>query len=201
MTITRAIREIHAIPDGWVVVESVSRADQGLIVSLAVRKGKTGQRLGSWEIRCRGVRELQISDLSGGGIRLYASGHPAANQFVSPMVRLSCATGDHTVRALGTLAAAHLAATDDWIPVERYLPLGSCANGRVAVRAPAFLARVYVRALRKAGFGVRLSPRQSPPRSRKHPRVLHLGNSFVIADAFEVRSGLANNEMQRTKHR
>ena len=198
-TINTAVRDAQRVAGGWVAVDSVRHTSDGLALSLGVRRGRRGPRVGLWEVRCTGVREICISDLDGGGIALYPPTHPAARQFTAPVTRLTYLPGQEFFKALGALAAAHLAAVDDWVPVERFLPLAPGSGKKLALRAPDFLARAYARALRKAGFRVQLSTPAAGRRGRTHPRVLHFGNSFVVADRFEVRDGLANNALQLTK--
>jgi len=200
MSLTAVIAKSHGTPAGWVDVASVAQAPGGLDITVALRSRKKGRVLATWNVRCRGVREFEFSDLSGGGIRLYSSDHPAAQQYVAGSARLSCRTSGARSQAWLAVAAAHVAAVDDWVPVERYLPSTPPANGTFVVRAPAFLVRVYAQALRRLGLPVRVrDTRRRAKRRQRYPRVLHLGKSYVVADAFEVREGLANKQMQRTK--
>jgi hypothetical protein len=199
MSLTR-ITKSHGTSAGWVDVASVAQASGGLDITVVLRSRKKGPVFATWNVRCRGVREFEFSDLTGGGIRLYSSDHPAAKQYVAGGARLSCRTGGAGTQAWLALAAAHVAAVDDWVPLERYLPSTPPATGTLVVRAPAFLVRVYAQALRRIGLRVRvLSTKRRAKQRGRSPKVLHLGNSFVVADAFEVRERLANKQMQRTK--
>ncbi len=197
-TLTDVISTVARARSGWVNIDSVARSHGGIVIALVLRRGRRGRTLATWSLRCKGVRELHVSDLCGGGIRLYSSDHPAARQYISGVTRLSCRTKGDGQAAWLALASAHRAVVDDWVPLDRYLPATPPANGTIVVRAPQFLARVYARALRRIGLPVRVSAPN--PRSRKgRPKVLHLGSSFVVADIFEVRELLANKQMQRTK--
>jgi hypothetical protein len=195
-SLERAIGTIHKTPDGWVHIEGVRRGRPGLVLSLVLRKGRTGRRLDEWQIHCRRVREFHISDLTGGGIRLYSGGHPAARQYTARKARLRCQPEGSRRDMLAAIAAAHFAAVDDWVPIERYLPMEQAPNGAFIVQAPDFLVRAYARALRRLGLTVRTSmAREANARTR--PKVLHLGNSFVVAEGFEARPEIPNGGPRR----
>jgi len=182
-SLQRAIGTIHRTPEGWLHIEGIRQGRPGLVLSLVLRKGRTGRRLREWQVHCRGVREFHISDLTGGGIRLYSAGHPAARQYTARKARLRCRPEGSRRDMLAALAATHLAAVDDWVPIERYLPMAQAPNGAFIAQAPDFLVRAYARALPKLGISVRTSPvRQGKARTR--PKVLHLGSSFVVAESF-----------------
>jgi len=197
-TIAGVISKIRAARDAWVTIASVAQAAGGVLVTLLLRRGKGGPILATWSIRCRRVHELEISDLNGGGICLYSSGHPAARQYASPVQRLSCRTHGDGSRAWLAVVSAHVAAVDDWIPADRYLPATPPSDGTLLIRAPEFLARVYARALRRLGIGVRSSIPRHVTRRRRSPKVLHLGDSFIVAETFEVQ-GPANSQVERVK--
>jgi hypothetical protein len=197
-----AIREIQRTPGGWIHVEAIRKTRAGVVLSLDVRKGKRGATIGGWEVTCDGIRELNLSDLDGGGIRLYRSSHPSAKQYVAPMARLRCRQAGNVVSVLGALAQAHLAAVDDWIPLDRYLPMDSHAKTSFVVAGPDFLVRAYARALRRLDLVVSVKAVARRRRATPAPSVLHFGNSFIVANGFEVarRSmGLENNEMHLTR--
>jgi hypothetical protein len=90
--------------------------------------------------------------------------------------------------AFEALSRAHQVATDDWIPQERYLGSASslsralCRRGRLCT-APAFLARAYVSGLR--ALGVRAVPSQPAKPSVGTLRVLHFGDSYIVASTFD----------------
>jgi hypothetical protein len=192
-SLEKAIGTIHKTPDGWLYIDGVRQGRPGLVLSLVLRKGKMGRRLGEWRVHCRGVREFHISDPTGGGIRLYSSGHPAARQYTAPKARLRCRPQGSRTDMLAALAAAHLAAVDDWVPIERYLPMAQAPNGAFIVQAPDFLVRAYARALRRLGISVRTSLTR-PGKARTRPKVLHLGSSYVVAESFEAQARIPNSE-------
>jgi hypothetical protein len=199
-SIAKAIRAIETKPDGWLHVEAIQKVGSGVVLSLALRDGKGGQWISGWDVSCIGVREISVSDLDGGGIRLYGSSHPAAKQYATRTAQLRCRPDAKRSAILGALAAAHVATVDDWIPVDRYLPMQAAAKGNVLVRAPDFLVRAYAKALNKLGVVARVSGVARKGHRKPAPRVLHLGNSFVVADRFEATLGakrLENNQMQR----
>jgi len=185
-SLKRVISKVRETPNAWVNVESVTLAPRGIVVALVLQKGRKGRALARWTVACRGVRELKVSDLTGGGIRLYASDHPAARQHAAAFVRLSCPTAGRAGVAWMALATAHRAAVDDWIHFDRYLPATLPQGNTLVVRAPDFLIRHYARALRRIGLAVRPSPSKRRPSRRKRPQVLHLGSSFVVAEEFLV---------------
>ncbi len=199
-SLTKVIRAIQTKPDGWLHVEAIQKVGTGVVLSLALREGKGGQWISAWDVCCSGVREISVSDLEGGGIGLYGSSHPAARQYATGMAKLRCRPDGKGSAILGALASAHVATVDDWIPVDRYLPMQAGAKGDFLVRAPDFLVRAYAKALERLGVVARVSAVARKGRRSPAPRVLHLGDSFVVADRFEAALGakrLENNQMQR----
>jgi len=168
-SLKRVISKVRETPNAWVNVESVTLAPRGIVVALVLQKGRKGRALARWTVACRGVRELKVSDLTGGGIRLYASDHPAARQHAAAFVRLSCPTAGRAGVAWMALATAHRAAVDDWIHFDRYLPATLPQGNTLVVRAPDFLIRHYARALRRIGllFKQRLAELKD-----RHPAVI-----------------------------
>src|SRR5262245_5027092 len=74
--------------EGWIEVERVTKVRDGVELVCTRRRCRGGRSLGSWLIRCRRVREFDVSDLNGGGLQLYSSSHPAARQYVAERGRL-----------------------------------------------------------------------------------------------------------------
>ena len=70
---------------------------------------------------CRGVHEVSISDLDGGGLAYYPASHPAAKQYVARQAELRWPCSSNEARVIDTLHRAHADAVDDWIPFDRYL--------------------------------------------------------------------------------
>jgi hypothetical protein len=197
-SLARAIQAIKSRPGGWLHVETIRKTRTRVLLSLALREGKGGRWISGWDVSCTGVREINVSDFDGGGIRLYRSAHPAARQYTTRMAQLRCQPAGRWGAILGALAAAHVATVDDWIPLDRYLPMKRADKAGFVVRAPDFLVRAYARALGGLGVVVRVTtvgPRRRPSPA---PRVLHLGNSFVVADGFEAIQRLEKSQKQRT---
>jgi hypothetical protein len=88
-----------------------------------VSVGKNRREVDHWLVRVRGVRDFLICDANGGGIQMSDVSHPAVRQFVEPTCVLHFAG---LVNPAGEVVArlweSHLAAVDDWIPIDRYLP-------------------------------------------------------------------------------
>jgi hypothetical protein len=169
------------------------------VLSLGVYHGKAGRLGASWDIHCRGVRELSISDLDGGGIQLYPPSHPAARQYSDAKTTLRCEVGEAMSAGVGALLEAHIRATDDWVPFDRYVPTW---KSPLVIRGPAFLIRSYSRALKRLHLEPAISVRRGKAGRHRPLRVLHLGESYVVAAAFEVfqsARGLSNNGLKLTK--
>lgn len=199
-TLASAIRAIHAEPNGWLHVEAIRRTATGVLISLSLRKSKGGKWISGWDVICRGVREISVSDLDGGGIRLYRSSHPAARQYATQTAQMRCRPDGNESMIWGALAVAHMATVDDWIPVARYLSMEAAPKAELVVRAPAFLVRAYAKALAKLGVIVRVHAGSRKQRRGPAPSVLHLGNSFIVADRFEAAlraKRLGNNQIER----
>jgi hypothetical protein len=179
--IEEAIKSILLVPDGWLRLERVGRIPAGLELSFGLYNGKRGEKMAPWRIKCLGVRAFRISDFDGGGIGLYSSAHPAARQFVARQAVLRWAEGPETT---GALWRAHIDEVDDWIEMDPGQVL-AIAKGKPVCRGPDFLMRAYARALRRIGASPQLTlQKKRTLRKRVRPRVLHFGNSFVVANSF-----------------
>lgn len=187
---TELLRLHYTTAQSWV---SATRATwpsaNRLLLDISVRNGRRGRVLGSWCIEASGVLEYRVSDVNGGGLRIYGRGHPTVKQHHDQIENLAF-SGAVANRAdlMGQLWAAHYDLVDDWIPVERYLAppeqlLARLARGEGRLtRGPRFLMRCYERVLRRNGLGA--SRRIVRPASKAAARVLHFGSSFVIARQF-----------------
>jgi hypothetical protein len=199
---TRLSTIIAARRDGsWVRAESVSYLTKGIELRFVVLSGRRGRPIARWRITCNGVRELCISDLDGGGIRLYPSSHPAAKQYSADSMELQWTPSGRAAEALGALLTAHERLLDDWVPFERYTSPVPRQATVVRWRGPDFVMRTYGRALRKLGLSTKLLPRQARRRAAG-VRCLHFGDSFVVSERFTVVSdatGLPNKELKLTK--
>jgi hypothetical protein len=174
---------------GWVGVDAIRRIRGGVELILAVSKRRGEAAVGSWWVRCRGLRELHLADLNGGGIRIYSSNHPAARQYSAKLVDLSWEPQGRASEALGVLLVAHTRLVDDWIPFDRYTRPFLAAASRVKWRGPDFIMRAYATALRQLGLQPQIRPRQK--RNGCRAKCLHFGDSFIVAERFEVGSGAA----------
>ena len=173
---------------GWVRADAVKRIPGGVELTLVLLKGRRGGVVGSWRVRCRGVRELHITDLNGGGIRIYQATHPAARQYSARRVRLKWCPGGRGAEALGVLLSAHRKMVDDWVPFDRYTAPFPAGASVVTWRGPDFIMRAYERSLRRLGLQAEVLP-QRQQRSGPRLRCLHFGDSFIVAASFEVGSG------------
>ena len=184
--IAAVIRVMHQ--GGWVSADAVRRIPGGVELTLVLLKGRRGGVVGSWQVRCRGVRELHMTDLNGGGIRLYPATHPAARQYSARRARLKWRPGGRGTEALGVLLSTHTRLVDDWVPFDRYTAPFPTGASVINWRGPEFFMRAYARSLRQLGLQAEvLLQRQqgSGPRLR----CLHFGDSFIVASSFEVGSG------------
>jgi hypothetical protein len=95
----------------------------------------------------------------------------------------------NAAEVLATLYRAHAEAVDDWIPFDRYLLVNSpwidaARADKFVCRGPDFLLRAYASALRVTGEQVRVTLRGSPKLKSIRPKVLHFGESYVVANTF-----------------
>jgi hypothetical protein len=192
MLLENAIKRIHAGPDRWVRVEQVRNIPGGLELCLGLHRGRRGKILAAWVVRCLRVHEVKITDLDGGGIALYGADHPAAKQYATQWSELRWPRDSNLAAVFTTLYGAHIEATDDWVPFERYvLPnmpytrgFESRSEKEFACRGPNFLIRAYAKALRMKGETVRVIPLKTNRKRSGRPKVLHFGTSYVIAEGF-----------------
>jgi hypothetical protein len=173
---------------GWVRADAIRRIPGGVELTLVLLKGQRGGVVGSSQVRCRGIRELHVTDLNGGGIRIYDSTHPVARQYSARRVRLKWRPAGRSTEALSVLLTAHMSLVDDWIPFDRYTSPSPAGASVVTWRGPEFLMRAYARSLQHLGLRAEvLLLRQQSKWLRL--RCLHFGNSFIVAASFEVGSG------------
>jgi hypothetical protein len=172
-------------PNGWVRLGQVRRKPGHLELCFSIHEENRGRKkIDSWKIICKGVREAQITDLDGGGLALYPTTHPAARQYTARQALLRWTASDNKAAVLGALYQAHTNAVDDWIPFDRYLQ--GISMKKCVCRGPLFLLRAYARALR--GELPRLELLGVGKAKRTRLRVLHFGESFVVAAGFRISS-------------
>jgi hypothetical protein len=185
---TRLEAIIADLPRGsWVRAESVHYIRGGVALHFVVLRGRRGKAIARWRIVCRGVRELSVSELDGGGLQVYAANHPVAKQYSDRLATLRWRPRGRGGEAIGALLAAHTGLVDDWIPFERYT--SSRLDAPLVVwKGPEFLMRAYARTLRDIGLLATVVAKQQQRRAFR-PRCLHFGNSFVVTDHCEILSG------------
>jgi hypothetical protein len=192
MRIENAVHRMHSILDGWIRVERVTNLRRGLEIRFGVHSGQVGKIVEAWLVQCSGVLEVKLTDFDGGGLAVYSSDHPAARQYTAPQVELRWSRGNEPATVLAVLHDAHLVATDDWIPFERYvLPnipyvrgFRSRSRREFSCHGPDFLMNAYAKALRASGGEARLVPGPNRLRRGTRPKVLHFGRSYVVANVF-----------------
>jgi hypothetical protein len=197
MLIQRAVKMIHSIPDSWVRVEQVRKFSGGIEVCFSIHKGQRGKLVDRWTVTCRRVYEVKIADMDGGGLRVYPGNHPAARQYVARRAELRWPRTCNEAQVFLALHRAHMRTVDDWIPFDRYLSIETPWTGtsfqpqfapvsgnKFVCRAPDFLVRAYAKALEEVGERVQLTFRRTPKSRPGQPKVLHFGESYVVADVF-----------------
>ncbi len=185
------IRAYQRLADGWVRVDQASVDRQNLRLVFALARSKSGPVVSRYLVLVEGAREVSLSDFNGGGLRLYPSSHPAAKQYVDVKERLKVrGVGDSPHSIIGALLDAHMRAVDDWIPFDRYLGPTDLLLKRLAstrscqFSVPRFLCRVYASVLKDKDVPVRILSGPGTRTSSTRPRVLHFGESYVVADGF-----------------
>jgi hypothetical protein len=197
MLIQSAVSLLHSTPNSWVRVERVRRISGGLEVCFGVHKGQRGKRIDRWSITCRRVHEATVTAFDGGGLRVYPATHPAARQYVACRAELRWPRTCDKAKVLLALYRAHTKEAGDWISFDRYLSIETPWTGtsfqphfapisgkNFVCRGPDFLIRAYANALETIGVQVRLTLRHLPKLKPIKPRVLHFGESYVVADIF-----------------
>jgi hypothetical protein len=197
MLIQSAVRLIDSTPNRWVRVEQVRRISGGLQLCFSVHKGQRGKKIDGWSVTCRRVHEATVTAFDGGGLRMYPATHPAARQYVARRAELRWPRTCDKAKVLLALYRAHTKAAGDWISFDRYLSIETSSTGtpfqphsapisgdNFVCRGPDFLIRAYAKALETIGERVRLTLRRLPKLKPIQPRVLHFGESYVVADIF-----------------
>lgn len=197
MIVQNAVKMIESIPDAWVRVLQVRRTPGCLEISFGVHKGKRGKKVDEWRFICRGVHEVEITDFDGGGLALYPADHPAARQYVSRWAELRWSRTCDEARTFLALHRAHTGVAYGWIPFDRYLQIETPWTGtsfqphfapvsgsNYVCRGPDFLVRGYAKALDAVGERAKLTLRRLPKSEHVRPKVLHFGQSYIVANNF-----------------
>jgi hypothetical protein len=179
-------------PDSWVRLAETSWHTNRRVVlrfEVAVGRGKTA--VGNWWVRAEGVREFAVCDADGGGIQLSVGSHPAVRQYTDRLSTLRFqGTVQDPARTISDLWMKHVEASDDWIPIDRYLPTPQrlqeilLKRAGTVCRGPAFLLRQYATALNGPDTKTTLTRHRASAAVKKRVSVLHFGSSFVIAERF-----------------
>jgi len=184
MTIQNAIKLIHSESDSWVRLEQTRKVPRGLELRFGIHRGKRGARIDSWSVRCLGVREATITALDGGGLRLYPGTHPAALRYTARRAELRWRGIRDKDAIIGALYEAHITVMDDWLPFDEVVSAEAILKKTASCRGPDFLMRAYAKAFRAKGERVQLVLRGSSRAKSIGLKVLHFGDSYVIAAAF-----------------
>jgi hypothetical protein len=188
MRIENVIDSIVYAAESWVRLEEVRRIPKGIDLLLAVHQGRRGRRIETWRITCLGVHVAQVTARDLGGIALYSSTHPAARECFAQQAEVRWRGVSDETSLLGTLYKAHTEAVDDWIPFDTYSRIRTLSEDKFACRGPDFLMRAYAKALRRISKQPQVILRRG---SRKivRPRVLHFGESHIVANTFIAERG------------
>jgi len=149
-----------------------------------IYRGKRGTKIDSWSVSCLGVREAKITALDGGGLRLYPGTHPAALRYSARKAELRWSGIRDKAAVIGALYQAHIAATDDWLSFDEVVSVETISESRFICRGPDFLMRAYAKAFRAKGDRVQLTLRGGSKAKSARLKVLHFGDSYVVAAAF-----------------
>ena len=185
MTIESAIKSIHAASGSWVRVEETRKTPRGIEIEFGIYRGRRGARIGAWTVDCLGVREATITALDGGGLCVYSGTHTAARRYTARKAELRWSGSREKAAVIGALYQAHIAAVDDWIPFDEIVSEEAIAGSGFVCRGPEFLMRAYARAFRAKGERTRLILRGSKVKPDRL-KVLHFGESYVVAAAFSA---------------
>jgi hypothetical protein len=183
MRIEEAITLIDHLPDFWVRLEEVRRVSRGFDLSFSVHKGRRGRRIDAWRIRCLEVHEAKITAMDLGGMALYSSTHPAAREAVARQAEVRGGGSSDQALLMGVLYKAHTETVDDWIPFDWHSSIKAISGNKFAIRGPDFLMRAYAKALRSIGKQPQVILR-GRNRKASRPKVLHFGESYIVADTF-----------------
>lgn len=187
MTIEKTIKVIDAVSHAWVRVERTGKMPNGLELCFGIFRGKRGTKIDSWSVSCRGVCEARITAFDGGGLRVYPRTHPAALRYTARQAELRWTGTRDKAAVIGALYQAHIGAVIDWVPFDEVVSVKAISEGGFSCYGPDFLMRAYAKALRAKGAHVRLILRGSSKAKSVRLKVLHFGNSYIVAAAFTAR--------------
>lgn len=165
-------------------MDAVTRTRSGFEISFGIYASRRGRKNITYLVACEGVREIKLSDFDGGGIRLYPRTHPAARQF-GIQAKLQWPSRVDLGVNVGALYTAHEKLVGDWIPFERFAEIRQTKTARHCL-GPLFLLRAYARELKSSGEEATVRS-LGKSNVKLLPRVLHFGESYVVADRFSAR--------------
>jgi hypothetical protein len=196
MLVQDAVKIVNNTPGSWVRLGAFRRVVGGIDLLFSVHDGKKGRKIDGWSVTCRGVQESQITEVDGGGLRLYSSSHPAARQYSVARAQLRWSRTCDEANMLAALYKAHANLVGDWIEFDRYLPMEPPWSGashmpplpgkNFICRGPDFLLRAYTKALNALGEEATLTIQPKSKDKNKLAKVLHFGSSYIIANTFEA---------------
>ena len=125
-----------------------------------------------------------MTALDGGGLLLYPGTHPAALRYTARRAELRWSGIRDRAEVIGALYEAHVKATDDWLPFDEVVSIETISEGRFICRGPDFLMRAYAKAFRAKADRVRLVVRGGSKAKPLRLKVLHFGDSYVVATEF-----------------
>jgi hypothetical protein len=184
MIIQNAIKLIHSESDSWVRVEQTRKIPRGLELRFGIYRGEHGAKTDSWSVKCLGVRDSVITALDGGGLLFYPGTHPAARRFTARRAVLRWRGIRDKDAVIGALYGAHIAVMGDWLPFDDVVSIEAISRRTSSCSGPDFLMRAYAKALRAKGERVQLTLRGGSKEKSMGLKVLHFGESYVIAAAF-----------------
>jgi len=184
MLIEEVIAAVDLLPDRWVRLDRFIRTSGALELCFGIHKGRRGGKVDTWFVTCLGVHEAKITALDGGGIALYPTTHPAARECVARRAEVRWSGASDNATLLGALYQAHTEVVGDWIPFEWYSSIKTIAENKFSLRGPDFLMRSYAKVLRASGKAPKIILRGNLNSKSARPRVLHFGDSYVVANTF-----------------
>lgn len=181
LTIEKAIRRVP--PSGWVCVSQVTRTKNGLDLTFLVTEGKGGTSLSNFVVECLRIREIEIRDFDGGGLRVYGSRHPGVRRFGQQATLRWVSSGHES--EIQALYRVHQSKAVDWVPFDLLAQFRSQNAEKRNLRGPVFLLQAYAKVLRTLGADPQIKLRGKAKQPRL--KILHFGDSYLIAERFTAR--------------
>ena len=106
----------------------------GVLLSFGIHKGRRGQLIEAWKIRCAQVHMAKITAWDGGGLAVYSSNHPAAREFSARQAEVRWNGTSDKSSLIGARYKEHANAVDDWIPFDSYSSVRDISKGKVSLQ-------------------------------------------------------------------